>query len=275
METGSRNHIEDSQEKTDSTTSIKKSPDASSETAKIASRPSKPSIATPNTRVSGNVSSVKRRNDANAASDPNSTKLESTLMKPTLRSSTVTSLPRRNSTGGLSEKRAIRRPENGAGADGKKASPSVSLSGKRSAAESRRASLPAFSPKAPVPRLSARALSNKSDSAEKSSIRSLTSSASSIPSSLKKVPSSKLDSSTGHGSLRRGPSSVSSPRTPSGTSSFRSGSLSKSVDKSSSLSGRRKTSTPDSRDARLMMLPQVDVKAGDDLVSEVDIALSI
>lgn len=263
METFS-SYSEDSEKRSNSSTSIKKFPVASSEAAMVSSKPSKPSIVAPNARVLGTVSSVKRT-EANATLDSNSTKPRSTLLMPTLSSSTATSVPRRSSTGGLPEKRAIKRPENGAAADGKKASLSVSDSGKRSTAESRRASLPVLSPKAPVPRLSARALGSKSDSAEKSSVRSSISSATSVPSSLKKVPSSMLDSSTGRSSLRRVSSSVSSPRTPSGTSSFKSGSLSKSMDKSSSLSRRRKTSTPDSRDARLMMLPQVDVKAGDDL----------
>ena len=270
METVFSNHSEDTEKKTNSSTSIKKSLVASVETAKLASKPSKPSVVTPNARIQGTVPSTKRRTEANVASDLNSTKPKSTITKPTLSSSNATSVQRRNSTGGLSEKRAIRRPENGAAVDGKKAS-TVPDPGKRNTTESRRASLPSISPKAPVPRLSARSLSNKSDPMQKSYVRSSTSSETSVPSSLKKVPSSTLDNSTGRSSLRRVPSSVSSPRTPSGTSSFKSGSLSASVDKSSSLSGRRKSSTPDSREARFMMLPQVDIKAGDDLVSAEDL----
>ena len=271
METVASNHSEDTKKRTNSSTSIKKSPAASSETAKPASKPSKPSVVIPNARIQGTVPAAKRRTEANAASDLNSTKPKSTLMKPTLRSSIATSVQRRNSTGGLSEKRAIRRPENGAAVDGKKGSPAVSDPGKRNTTESRRSSLPSISPKTPVPQLSARSLSSKSGSTQKSSARSSTSSAPLVTFSSTKVPSSVLDRSNGRSSLRRVPSSVSSPRTPSGTSSFKSGSLSASIDKGSSLSVRRKSSTPDSREARFMMLPQVDIKAGDDLVSAEDL----
>lgn len=39
------------------------------------------------------------------------------------------------------------------------------------------------------------------------------------------------------------------------------------MDKGSSVSSRRKSSTADSRDSRFMMLPQVDLKASDEVVS--------
>jgi hypothetical protein len=45
------------------------------------------------------------------------------------------------------------------------------------------------------------------------------------------------------------------------------GSQTSSVDKGSSVSSRRKSSTATSRDSRFMMLPQVDLKASDELVS--------
>lgn len=263
MEIISSKHSEDAEKKA-SSISKKKSLVTSSETVKVSSKPSKASVVTPNARVSGTASSVKGRPEANGSAVVNSSKPKTTLPKPTVSSNITASVQRRNSTGGLLEKRTIKRPENGAASDGKKPSP-VSDPGKRNAVDSRRASLPSISPKAPVPRLSARALSSKSDSSQKPSVRSSTSSATSVSTSLKKVHSPTLDGSSGRSTLRRMPSSVSSPRTPSGTSSFKSGSLSTSADRGSSLSGRRKTSTPDSRDARFMMLPQVDVKAGDDL----------
>ncbi|XP_020271153.1 187-kDa microtubule-associated protein AIR9 [Asparagus officinalis] len=170
-------------------------------------------------------------------------------MKPTISSSTASSAQRRNSTGGLTEKKPIKRPENGTTVIGKKAFLLL-----REVVEGCHCLL--IARKSCHLALSARALSGKSDS---------TSSATTATSSLKKAPSPTLDSSTARSRLKRTPSSVSSPRTPSGTSSFKSGSLSASVDRGSSLSGRRKTSTPDSREARFMMLPQVDVKAGDEL----------
>lgn len=92
--------------------------------------------------------------------------------------------------------------------------------------------------------------------------------ASSVSSSSRKAPSSSLDSSSST-SARRTVSKLSSPsaRSQSVSSTLRSGSLSSSQDRSSTLSGRRKGSTPESRDSRFIVLPQVEIKASDDVVS--------
>ncbi|KAJ6813130.1 187-kDa microtubule-associated protein AIR9 [Iris pallida] len=154
--------------------------------------------------------------------------LSSIRPKPSLTKSVVTSHPKSSSTG-VPEVLTVAVPnrlENGASVNGKKVVPSVS-----------------------VPPLSGRADSSLTvDSTRKLSVK-LSSPSSSV-------------SSSGRSSLSRVPSSVSSPRAV--TSSFKPGSTSL-VNKGSSLSGQRKSSTPSTRDSRLMMLPKVDVKAGDEL----------
>ncbi|XWS40436.1 hypothetical protein CRYUN_Cryun18bG0140100 [Craigia yunnanensis] len=85
-------------------------------------------------------------------------------------------------------------------------------------------------------------------------------------SSLKKITSSSLDS-TASSTSRKTISKISSPttRSPTVSSGSRAGSLSSSLDRSSNLSGRKKAVTPESRDSRLIVLPQVEIKAGDDV----------
>jgi hypothetical protein len=87
-----------------------------------------------------------------------------------------------------------------------------------------------------------------------------------------RVGSSTVDGSGGStgGSVRKTVAKVLSPsaRSPSLSSGLRAGlSLSSSSDRSSGLSGRRKVATPDSRNSRFIVLPQIEVKASDDLVS--------
>ncbi|TKY72978.1 187-kDa microtubule-associated protein AIR9 [Spatholobus suberectus] len=75
--------------------------------------------------------------------------------------------------------------------------------------------------------------------------------------------SSSVDSTGSSGSsARRTVSRVSSPTVSSG---LKAGSLSTSQDRTSALSGRRKGGTPDSRDSRFIVLPQVEIKGNDDL----------
>ncbi|KAJ6832033.1 187-kDa microtubule-associated protein AIR9 [Iris pallida] len=250
MEPLSSNHSEDTMKIANSSAASRKTPILSADGLKSSLRSSKPSGVAPNARVPGNGARVP---------DSSSIRPKPTLTKQTTTSSTaIPSLLRRNSTGAVVEKRATavpKRPENGASTNTKKVAPSVSDPVRRSITETRRASLPSFTPKAPVPRLSARADSSSSSSKAESMRK---------PSVKPSSPSSSV-SSSGRSNLRRVASSVSSPRSPTVTSSFRSGSMSASMDRGSSLSGRRKTSTPDSRDSRFMMLPQVDIKAGDEL----------
>ncbi|KAL5977389.1 hypothetical protein ACLOJK_021735 [Asimina triloba] len=234
-------------------------------------------------RVSATSVSSRKSANGKAASDSTSSTVKSTLTKPTI-SSSAASLKRRNSTGGVLEKKSNSLPKQEDGAKllaEKRITRSVLGQSFQSLTESRRASLPSVNAKTPSrtsssdakkpsavspatrdSRTSSRSEINKPDTARKSAVKpSLSVSAS------KRVPSSSLDSSSSS-SLRRTVSKVSSPlaRSPSITSGSKFGSLSSSVDRgSSSLSGRRKASTPDSRDSRFMMLPQVETKAGDDV----------
>lgn len=100
----------------------------------------------------------------------------------------------------------------------------------------------------------------------------------SVSVSSKRAPSSSVDSSGSRTSSGRAHSTLTSGRTvsrvsspsagtsPSVSSGVRSKSLSTPLDRSSNFSGRKKTATPESRDSRLIILPKVEVKAGDDMV---------
>ncbi|CAN8287520.1 unnamed protein product [Cochlearia groenlandica] len=100
----------------------------------------------------------------------------------------------------------------------------------------------------------------------------------SVSMSSKRVSSSSVDSSGSRTSSGRANSTLTSGRTVSKASSLSAGSSSPSIssgirsksfstplDRSSTLSGRKKTATPDSRDSRLIILPKVEVKASDDV----------
>ncbi|KAJ0980466.1 hypothetical protein J5N97_008721 [Dioscorea zingiberensis] len=278
MEASSEIQGEDLAETLQKLVSSRESPVASAESVKKTTRLAKSGGVTPIAKGSGVTSSLRKSTDSLKTSDSRATRPGSTLTKPTV-SSANASLQRRNSVGGALEKKAPTAPkrlENGSSADERKVSRSNSDLSKKSVTETRRASLPSVTSKAtgsdgylenkklsPVPRLSQRSDSGKLDSTKKPSVKpSLSVSAS------KKTPSSPLDSSTGHSSsFRRVTSNISSPltRSPRATGSSKSGSISSSVDRGSSLSSRRKTSTADGRDSRFMMLPQVDIKAGDEL----------
>ncbi|XP_038987888.1 187-kDa microtubule-associated protein AIR9 isoform X2 [Phoenix dactylifera] len=278
MEVLSENHSEDGAKKTQSLASSKQSPVASAESVKKSSKIVKPGGVMPVSKASGTVSSVRKKTEDVGAPDMSCSRSSFSFMKPTI-SSNAASLHRRNSTGGMAEKHPVsasKRQENGGASEGKKVSPSVSDPGKRSKTETRRSSLPSVSPKAPAsvtcsetkksPTIShltsTMSDSGKANLTRKPSVRQLPSVTSS-----KRVPSSPVDSSNGRSSLRRAASNISSPsaRSPSVSSSFKFGSMSSSVDRGPSLSRRRKPSTPESRDSRLIMLPQIDVKAGDEL----------
>ena len=66
--------------------------------------------------------------------------------------------------------------------------------------------------------------------------------------------------------VRKAVGKISSPTVRTPTTGSKGGSFSTSFDKSSNLSSRKKAGTPESRDSRLIMLPQVENKAGDDVV---------
>ncbi|XP_021904774.1 187-kDa microtubule-associated protein AIR9-like [Carica papaya] len=215
--------------------------------------------------------------------------LSSSLTKATvsssLRNSKSISVTRRNSTGGASEKSSTSTTRSGSNistTSGKKTTiRSVVEPVRRSAPELRRSSLPSVATKPTskaslsetrksVPVSSAnRNLTtstgssiNKSETVKKSSIRPTLS----VSSSSKKVTTLSPDSSSSS-STRKTVSKISSPsaRSPSFSGGLRAGALSSSLDRSSNLSGRRKPTTPESRDSRLIVLPQVEMKAGDDV----------
>lgn len=225
-------------------------------------------------KTAGSLSSAGKKAEGNGT--PGSGRPKSTFMKPTL-SSSAASLPRRNSTGGLSERQAVKGSKHPS-IDGKKVSPSGLHSAKKSSTESRRSSLPPASSKGSTPeaalngkkaspnsRLLSKSNSSMGESMQRSTVKALE-----LSHSSRSASSPSLESSNGRSKLRKTASNVSSPsaRSPSVTSSLKLESLSASVDRNSSLRGRKKNlSTVESGDTRFMMLPQVDAKTKDELVS--------
>lgn len=266
----------------------------SSEAVKKVAKTVKPAAAT---------GSVRKRLDLKTGPGSGGSGLGSTssVMKPTLSASlkTANAVPaaaRRNSTGGLPEKRQ----SNAGSVAGRKTS---SVSGpepvRQPVPEPRRSSLPSVVnrasstrssvpetrksiPVSPASRVSKTTPTGSNVSKQESVRRSLVKpalSASSTSSASRRITSTSLDSS-GSSGIRRSVSKLSSPsssRSPTVSSGLRGGSLSMSLDRSASLSGRRKvgTRTPESRDSRFVVLPQVEVKAGDDVVSTVSANLLI
>lgn len=242
---------------------------ATVENGKNITKPVKSTGVTPVSKASAPVPSLKKKAERPGLT-PTPDMGPSRALKSTTKPSISSSVQRRSSTGGLPEKPAAtapKRPDNGVP---KRASPPVSDPSKKSTVENRRASLSAIGskaavmearlePKPPVPRFA----TSKMDSTRKPSAQPPPTV--SVP---KRVPSSLLESSSSSRSgLRRVGSNVSSSpsaRSPSASSGFKSASLSASMDRGSSLTSRRKNSM-DSRDSRFIMLPHVDVKAGDDL----------
>uniref|UniRef100_A0A1J3CLM1 187-kDa microtubule-associated protein AIR9 n=1 Tax=Noccaea caerulescens TaxID=107243 RepID=A0A1J3CLM1_NOCCA len=208
--------------------------------------------------------------------------VSSNLIKPTASSSlrVSSSTPvtvRRNSTGGVTDKST-----GGTKVPAKRMS-TASLTDpvRRSLPELKRSSLSSLSAKtvskASLPESKNSILvspgsrsSTKSKAESSSSVRP----AMSVSVSSKRAPSSSVDSSGSSGRLQstftsgRTASKVSSPSagsSPSVSSGIRSKSFSTPLDRSSTFSGRKKPATPDSRDSRLIILPKVEVKAGDDM----------
>lgn len=264
----------------------KQTPAGSSESTKRVAKTAKPSVAA-SSKVSAATGSARKRLDSKTGQESTST-----VMKPTVSASLKTSntvpVARRNSTGGLPEKR---QSNAGLVAGKKTATPSGSEPVRRSLPEHRRSSLPpvvakastrtSFSdatrksvPVSPVGRslkTSTGSDITKQESVRKSSVRPASSVSSSSSSFSRRITSTSLDSS-GSSGIRKTVSKLSSPsaRSPSVSSGLRAGSLSSSLDRSSSLSGRRKAGTPESRDSRFIVLPQVEIiKAGDDVVSTI------
>ncbi|XP_034210939.1 187-kDa microtubule-associated protein AIR9 isoform X3 [Prunus dulcis] len=255
----------------------------SSETVKRVAKTVKPGAAV-TSKVSVPTSSVRKKVDPKSGLDPSSSANKSSV---TVSSRSLNSVPvaRRNSTGGLPQKPAVsttRQQNNAAAAPSavKKSTDTV----RRSLPELRRSSLPSAGttksstrtsisevrksvPGSPLDRSLNKSTGSqvtKQETVRKPSVKPALS-VSSSSSSSRRVTSS-LDSSASSG-VRKSVSKVSfsSARSPTVTSGLRSGSLSSSLDRSSSLSGRRKAATPEGRDSRLIVLPKVEIKAGDDL----------
>ncbi|OIV97294.1 hypothetical protein TanjilG_07046 [Lupinus angustifolius] len=189
------------------------------------------------------------------------------------------SAPRRSSTGGLYRKPApdsegrrktVADSTSGAGVGVKRNEPT-----RRSLPELRRSSLASSSPRSsiterpvasagPSSRMHVTSSVSKVEAAKRPLSKPVSSEASI---SSRRVASSTADSSGGS-SVRRSVSKFSSPLSAAQSSSIgmRASSLSSSSqDKSSAVSGRRKVGTPDSRESRFVVLPQVDSKASDDV----------
>ncbi|KAJ7969079.1 187-kDa microtubule-associated protein AIR9-like [Quillaja saponaria] len=249
-----------------------------SESVKRVAKTGKPSVAAAS-KVSVSAGSVRKKIEPRSAPDSSlgAKKLTSTgLAHGSTKSVPVT---RRNSTGGLPGKSSVscmRQDNTGSISSKKSRASSHTEPTRQSLPEIRRSSLPSSTrvgisdsrktvPVSPVDRslrISTASDVTKQDSAKKSSARATTS----VSSSSSRKVTSSLESS-GSTSIRKTVLKVSSPlaRTPSVSSGLRAGSLSSSVDRSSTLSGRRKAATPESRDSRLIVLPQVEVKASDDV----------
>uniref|UniRef100_A0A5B7C371 187-kDa microtubule-associated protein AIR9 n=1 Tax=Davidia involucrata TaxID=16924 RepID=A0A5B7C371_DAVIN len=253
---------------------------------KRTSRTVKPGV-TEMSKPSGPTGSTSKRMASKSGSDLSLHVAKSTVTKPTIagssRSSNSVPLTRRSSTGGLPEKQSLSTMKRQTGVSsiaGKKTTPLASEPLRQSLPEIRRSSLPSVVTKpstrasisetrrsipiSPVGRTSKTLPTSdlsKQDSVKKSSVK-----LSSSVSSSRRVPSTSLDS-TGSSKTRKVVPKVSSPsaRSPSVSNGSKVGSLSSSLDRSSNLSGRRKVATPESRDSRFIMLPQVETKAGDDV----------
>lgn len=189
---------------------------------------------------------------------------------------------RRNSTGGVLPKRAVLSKDAGTSVSMKIATPSPADRLRNSLPETRRRiSLPSGSGKSAATISDTKKLSmespagrhvrapitfqgTKQDGLKRSTVKPALSVSSS---SSRRLASISLDDVGSSGS-RKSVAKVSSPssRSPYVSSGQRS-SLSSSLDRTSNLSVRRKARTPDSKDSKIMMLPQVEIKASDDVVS--------
>ncbi|XP_057433687.1 187-kDa microtubule-associated protein AIR9 isoform X2 [Lotus japonicus] len=197
--------------------------------------------------------------------------------------SSVSVPPRRSSTGGLVQRPSVpdgsRKTVAESAAGGRSRVSSAAEPVRRSLPELRRSSLasprggvtgkPAVSPVSSGLRTTAVSGASKVEVAKKSLTKPALSSPASASSSSRRIGSSAVGGSGG--SARRTVSNVSSPSSSvssarSASGGLRAGSLSSSSkDRSSALPGRRRVGTPDSRDSRFVVLPQIEIKANDEL----------
>lgn len=253
------------------------------------SRTVRPSLTTQNGAT--NAGTVKRRTGVTDGTDFSPRGVRSSLTKSTVSSASrisgTTPVTRRSSTGGLPDKQLItvtKRPSGSVGSGTAKKTNSLATDPmRRSLPEMRKSTLPStstrtttpssisetrrsvpISPLAKTPRALVSSDASKQESVKKTSAKL---SSSSLLSARRSV-STSLESTASSVSTRKYSTKLSSPaaRSPSVSTGSKAGSLSKSLDRSSSSSSRKKGSTPEGRDSRLIMLPQVEIKAGDDVV---------
>ncbi|EXB57541.1 hypothetical protein L484_022647 [Morus notabilis] len=260
----------------------KQVPADSSEIEKKGAKAAKSSGAA--SKVSAPTSSVRKKVEPKASLDSSSSSKKLTLTGSSPSSNSAPRV-RRNSTGGLAEKATVAsaaKQNNADAVSGKKSAepvrrslhelrsslPSVATkpSNRTSASETRKST-----PATPLDRSLRRSIdsdvTNHTSASRSSAKPSLSVSSASSASSSRRVPSTSVDS-TGSSTIWKTVSKLSSPssRSPTFTSGLRSASLSSSLDRGSNLSGRRKAAaTPEIRDSKFIVLPQVEIKAGDDV----------
>ncbi|ONM51303.1 187-kDa microtubule-associated protein AIR9 [Zea mays] len=208
-------------------------------------KPAKPRPVAPTGRFAlGTASSIKKRADGSAPAEVGVPR--SSLMKSTS-SLNASSATRRSSTG-----TAGKQQDNGSSAAAKKSSPTLS----DGARKTKLVSAPAAGSKPAVEKKTSLVERTGADLARKPAVKA------SPTSTLKKVQSKTESSNGSSGSTRRVSSnaSVPSPRSVTSNAARKLG-----TQASSAASNRRKSSTADSRDSRFMMLPQVDLKASDEV----------
>ncbi|KAF3775050.1 microtubule-associated protein [Nymphaea thermarum] len=247
----------------------KPSPGVSADSVKKSSRFAKPTVSSA-ARVSA---STRNAPASSTVSDSSSNRLRSSSTVSSASPASTRGLVRRNSIGDIQ-----RRPESASA----KAAPPATSEGAR---PSRRASLPSSislpeQKKPAVPsvtgtrqeslrKTASKSLASSPRGSSKSSSESSIKKLSPSPSTATKPRSSSLLSrslSAGSGSFRKMPCSPLSATSPTVNSGSKARSSSSSVEKgSSATSARRNVSTPDSRDSRFIVLPQVETKVGDDV----------
>ncbi|XP_047261960.1 187-kDa microtubule-associated protein AIR9 isoform X3 [Capsicum annuum] len=250
------------------------------------SRTVRPSLTTQN-GVSG---IVKKRTGITDGTDSSPRGVKSSLTKSTVSSTSrfsgTTPATRRSSTSGLPDKQPRTITKRASGSVGlgtaKKTSSLATDPMRQSLPEMRKSTLPStntrtttrssiseirrsvpISPLAKTPRASVSSDASKQESVKKTSAKLSSASLS----STRKSASTSLESTASSDSTRKLTTKLFSPaaRSPSVSTGSKAGSSSKSLDRSISSSSRKKGGTPESRDSRLIMLPQVEIKAGDDV----------
>ncbi|KAL8108441.1 187-kDa microtubule-associated protein AIR9 isoform X1 [Apium graveolens] len=234
--------------------------------------------------VTGPSGTARKRTELNNGSELRSTVTKSGITKAKVPSTSggLSSVPvtRRKSTGGLPEKQPVSASKQQTSISSVPGSKPTSASSseplRRSLPEVRRSSLPSVVAKPSTrPNVSDTRSSVSSSQVSRTS-RSLLNSdvgkreatkRSALNSSTSLSTSQMSFDSTGSSTFRRAVSKVSSPssRSPSVSSGPKVPSLSTSRDRSSNLSDRKKTARADSRDSHFIRLPQVELKAGDDV----------